>query len=64
MLILDRYEGIFAVIETGNGMINIPRSDLPPGVKEGDILKLMVDTEATKIRKKHIDNRFYRLFKA
>ena len=64
MIILDRVEGDFAVLETNNGMINIPRSDLPAGAKEGDVLKLVIDASATKVRKKRFDCRMNRLFRA
>jgi len=64
MIILDRVEGDFAVLETDSGMINIPRSDLPAGAKEGDVLKLVIDVTATRARKKRFDCRMNRLFRA
>ena len=64
MLILDRVEGDFAIVETNRGMVNIPRSDLPAGAREGDILKFIIDTDATKARKKLFNCRLNRLFKA
>jgi len=64
MIILDRYEGDFAVLETGRGMINIPRPDLPAGAREGDVLKFIIDADTTKARKKHFDCRMNRLFRA
>ena len=63
MIILDRYEGDFAILETSRGMINIPRSDLPAEAREGDILKLIIDTDATKARKKRFDCRMNKLFR-
>ena len=63
MLIIDRFEGDFAVIETDEGMINIPRSDLPTGAKEGDILRLVIDTDGTETRKKRIAGMMDKLFK-
>ena len=51
MLIVDRFEGDFAVIETDFGMMNIPKSELPENVKEGDVLKFVIDAGAAKGRK-------------
>jgi len=63
MLIIDRFEGECAVVETDTGMINIPRADLPTGAKEGDTLKLVIDADDTKARKKRINNMMNNLFK-
>ena len=62
MLIIDRFEGSFAVIETSDGMVKIPISDIPPNSKEGDILFLTVDSDTTKQRKKRIDGLMNDLF--
>jgi len=38
-VIVDRFEGKYAVCEKeGNVMINIEKSQLPKGVKEGDVI--------------------------
>jgi hypothetical protein len=57
---IDRFEGDFAVLEKPDRtMMNIKRSQLPAGAKEGDILNIEGDTitidaaETTK-RKKEI----------
>lgn len=63
MLTIDRFEGDFAVVETSNGMVNIPKADLPNDSKEGDILTIMVDKNATTNRKKNIENMMNNLFK-
>lgn len=42
-IIIDRFEGDFAVAETENGSIDIPKSALPADAKEGDILKKSAD---------------------
>lgn len=57
---VDRFEGNFAVCEKDDRtMVDIEKSKLPEGVKEGDILivegdSIIVDKEATKERKKRI----------
>jgi hypothetical protein len=41
MVVVDRFEGNFAVCEgSDRTMMNIPRSKLPEGVKEGDVLDI------------------------
>lgn len=42
-IIIDRFEDDFAVVETENGSIDIPRSELPTDAKAGDILKMSAD---------------------
>jgi hypothetical protein len=63
MLIIDRFEGGFAVVETDNGMINIPKSDMPKGAKEGNVLNIVIDSGETASRKKRIEEKMNRLFK-
>ena len=63
MLIIDRFEGEFAVVETNDGLINIPRIDLPADTREGDVLVMGVDKSGTAARKKSIERRMNKLFK-
>jgi len=63
MLIIDRFEGEFAVIETSNGFINIPKIDLPDNAKESDVLTLSLDKCETEARKKHIEGMMSNIFK-
>lgn len=57
MLIVDRIEENWAVVEYGNQIFNLPRSLLPKSVKEGDVLQLTItiDQEATIKQKKKSD---------
>ena len=51
MLIIDRFEGDHAIVETDSGVImNIPRSELPPSAKEGAALRLVIDSEESRPR--------------
>lgn len=67
---IDRFEENFAVCEnkqTGE-MINIPKSDLPSNISEGDIIKFengkyILDIEATNKEKQEIKNLVDNLFK-
>ena len=67
-VIIDRFEGVYAVCETENKeYINILKSELPQGIKEGDVLncindKWNIDTATTKERKEKIRNKLNRLF--
>ena len=59
-LIIDRFEGSFAVCEDEDrNMVNIERSKLPPEAREGDVLYIdggeyKVDAPATDARKRDI----------
>lgn len=63
MLIIDRFEGDVAVVESSNGMMNIPKSDIPNGAKEGDVLIFQIDKTETVSRKGRIDKMMESLFK-
>lgn len=59
MLILDRIEGQTAVLETERGLKNVPRTQLPAEVKEGDVLLAsetgyVVDVAATQARREKL----------
>ena len=65
MLIIDRFEGDWAIIETENRhTFNLPRSMLPPEIKEGDVISLQVgiDLVATKDRTEKSKSRLKNLF--
>jgi hypothetical protein len=54
-VILDRFEGEFAVVEmVDKTTINMPKILLPKFTKEGDVIEITVDEEATEKRKKVI----------
>lgn len=59
-LIIDRFEGIYAICETEDKtMINIERSLIPKEAREGDVLirkydKYLIDTAGTEERKSRI----------
>ena len=68
-VIIDRFEGEFAVCEAEKGkMINIEKFRLPANAKEGDVLivspdKSEIDEEETKKRKKRIEELMRDLWK-
>lgn len=66
MIIIDRFEGDYAVLETDSGMINAERSKLPENAAEGDVLNFAegiytIDHAATESRRAAITERFNRL---
>lgn len=53
MIVVDRIEGDVAVLEIGGRTVDVPLSELPAGVKEGDALTFQVapaDTTAAEAR--------------
>lgn len=54
-VIIDRFEGDYAVVETVDRiMVNLPKS-LIPGAKEGDVISILIDEEETNKRKNNIN---------
>jgi hypothetical protein len=64
MLIIDRFEGDWAVIEFGQTTFNFPKKLLPKEAKEGDVIAISVsiDRKATSKREKNIKKLADRLF--
>jgi hypothetical protein len=63
-LVIDRFEGSWAVVEYDGETFDMPRSLLPAAAKEGDTLTLTlrVDPSDTAERKKKIENLIDDLF--
>lgn len=65
MFIIDRFEEDWAIIETQTRhTFNLPRSVLPPGIKEGDVITLQVgiDVAGTKTRTEESKHRLGNFF--
>ena len=63
ILIVDRIEADFAVCEIEEGhFADIPLKALPDGIREGDVIKISVDTKETEKRKKNINDLMNHLF--
>ena len=61
-VIIDRFEGDYAVVEVNVGkFVSLPRI-LVPDAKEGDVISITIDKEETERRKKHIRNLMDNLF--
>ena len=53
MILVDRFEGDQAVLEIAGRRVDVPRSELPEGTREGDRLSFVVapaDTSAAEAR--------------
>lgn len=66
MIIIDRFEGDIAVLETDEGMISVSRELVPSGAAEGDVLRCengtyAADTEATAARRAAVRQKLERL---
>ncbi len=64
MLIIDRFEGEWAVIELGRKTFKIPRLLLPGESKEGDVVNIdvSIDKETTEKLKRETENLADNLF--
>lgn len=61
-IIVDRIEDEYLVVELENGsMLDIPK-ELVPDAKEGDIIDIYVNEQATNERKKEVKNLMSDLF--
>jgi len=64
IIIIDRLEGDWVVVEFEGGTFNIPKALFPQKVREGDVVRItiVVDEEATKDRKKRVEQLADELF--
>lgn len=63
-MIIDRFEGDFAVIEADNGKIyEIPKAILPRNAKEGSLIEIIVKEKETEYRKNKMKEKMNSLFK-
>lgn len=65
-MMIDRFEGEFAVLETEGGMMNVHRSFLPSSAREGDMVTYNgsvygIDREATEDLRSEVRDRLHKL---
>ncbi|MBQ9833613.1 MAG: DUF3006 domain-containing protein [Bacilli bacterium] len=61
-VIIDRFEGEYAVVEVAIGQfVNIPKV-LIPNANEGDVIKIEIDKKETEERRKHIQDLMNNVF--
>jgi len=58
MLVIDRFEGEYALIQLNKRIFHIPKSLMPKGAKEGDVINIQIsiDKETTQKQKKPLNN--------
>jgi len=62
-VIIDRFEGNFAVVELPDGStIEVPIELFPENIKEGDIVEIKINSDATEEQRKNIETKFNSLF--
>ena len=63
-IIIDRFEGEYAVVECEEKILNLHRCLLPPEAKEGDILDIhiSINVEKTELAKNKMEKLFHKLF--
>ena len=61
-VIIDRFEGEYAVVELEEGeFVNLPKV-LVPSASEGDVINITIDKELTNKRKEKVINLMNNLF--
>ncbi|MDD6489259.1 MAG: DUF3006 domain-containing protein [Clostridia bacterium] len=61
-VIIDRFEGEYAVVETDDGnFVNLPKI-LVPDAHEGDVVDIIINREETEKRSENIQNLMNDLF--
>lgn len=61
-VIIDRFEGEFAIVETDKGdFVNLPKILLPDS-KEGDVIDITINIDETQKRSQKIQNLIEDLF--
>ena len=66
MIVIDRFEGDIAVLETDSGMVDVQRNILPENASEGDVIAevngaYIIDNEATEARRAAVRAKYSRL---
>ena len=62
-IIIDRFEGEFAVVELEDKtFIDMPVGLVPEGAKEGDILEIQINHEESKVSKEEKDKKWLGLW--
>lgn len=55
-IIIDRFEGDYAVVELEDGTtVDMPKVLIPKEAKEGDVLEILVNKQETESRRKKIE---------
>ncbi len=62
-IIIDRFEGLYAVVELENGTLtDMPKQLLPKDAKTGDIIDITINHNETQLRKEKIKTKMNSIF--
>ena len=61
-VIIDRFEGNFAVVEAEGKFVDMPAELVPQGAKEGSVLSITIDETETQNREEKIRSMLNQLF--
>lgn len=62
-IIIDRFEGEYAVVELDDGSFaNLPLALVPKGADEGSVISIALDSTATDKQREKINNLMDKLF--
>lgn len=62
MIIIEKIEGNIVKLEIGENFIELPISEFPNDISEGDVLTFLVDKEKTESIKKSTSEKLFSLF--
>jgi hypothetical protein len=54
-VIIDRFEGDYALVEMEDGLVAPMSAQLLPGAREGDVVEIRIDREETARRRQQIE---------
>ena len=63
MLVIDRFEDKWAIIENNGQTFEVPKSVLAPTAKEGDVIEIKINHKATKKLKDNLNQLTNNTFK-
>lgn len=61
LLVVDRFEGNLVVLEFAGFTCNVPRAAFPKDLKEGDVVRIAIDHQATEARRRRLRKALDRL---
>lgn len=61
-VIIDRFEGSYAIVEITEGVFEQIPNSLLPGAKEGDIINISIEKTETQKRKEEIEKLMNQVF--
>lgn len=63
-MVIDRFEGDFAVVSKNGALYNVPIKLLPDGAKEGDVICITISPSKTEEKRQEIKKKMSKIFKS